>query len=226
MGRKKYMTAGNIKTLNAYMQNVLIKLDEMASYRRIFIVGDPGTGKDTLAGIIHKKCAASDLNFKKVNCRQAKVDDVLIETNVVTYFDEIHTLGKGLQKRLMTELEQHSEAYVISSADTCIESMIERGQFCEELYLMIANVHIQLPGLWYRREDIPSIVKDALCKYNRKYGKRVSIDDSVLLPLSHYNYRGNITELYSIIERAVLTSTADTITVSYTHLTLPTILLV
>lgn len=211
MGRRKYMIAGSIKTLNPYMQDVIAKLGEMASYRRIFIIGDTGTGKDTLAGIIHKKSAESELPFKKVDCRQAKVNDILISSNVVTYFDEIHTLGKGLQERLMTELEKHSEAYIISSADTCVEDMIERKQFYEELYLLLANVHVQLPGLLFRREDIPSMVRGALSKYNRKYGKGVGIDENALSALAHYNFRGNITELYNIIERAVLTNTSGKI---------------
>lgn len=211
MGRKKYETAGSIKTKNAYMQQIIGMLDEIASYRRIIIAGGMGTGRDTLAKLIHERSAESALPMKKIDCREARLDDMIIDPNVVTYFDDIQNLSKGLRKRLLLELEKNTDAYIISSGCKDILEMGDSGRFPADLFLTLAKIYVYVPEICFRREDIPAMVRDALSKYNKKYQKNVKIESNAMTHLVHYNYRNNINELYSIIERAVLINTTGII---------------
>jgi transcriptional regulator with PAS, ATPase and Fis domain len=74
-------------------------------------------------------------------------------------------------------------------------------------------VTIELPPLRGRKEDIPELSNFFINKYNIEFGKRVkSIEPSALQALSEYNWPGNIRQLESVIERAVLMSDSGTIT--------------
>ena len=211
MGRKNYVTAGNIKTKNAYMQKVVDSLDEIACYRRVVIGGDMGTGRDTVAELIHERSAQSSLPMRKVDCRQAKAYDLFIKPDVVTYLDDVHTLNKGMRRKLVLELRENADACVISSAREDLMDMAAKGDFPKDLFRTLAEVFIQVPRICQRREDIPAMVRDALSKYNKKYDKHVKIESSAMTHLVHYNYRSNISELYNIVERAVLINTTGTI---------------
>ena len=89
--------------------------------------------------------------------------------------------------------------------------MAAKGDFPKDLFRTLAEVFIQVPKICQRREDIPAMVRDALRKYNKKYDKHVKIESSAMTHLVHYNYRSNISELYNIVERAVLINTTGTI---------------
>ena len=73
-------------------------------------------------------------------------------------------------------------------------------------------VTIELPPLRERKTDIPELASFFMTKYNREFGKRLKgIQPAVLKAFSDYNWPGNIRQLESVMERAVLMSDADVI---------------
>ncbi len=77
------------------------------------------------------------------------------------------------------------------------------GKFREDLFYRIRVVHLKLPSLRQRREDIPLLVDRLVTKFNRLQGKDIAgVSNEVLARLMEHEYPGNVRELENIIEQA------------------------
>jgi DNA-binding NtrC family response regulator len=73
-------------------------------------------------------------------------------------------------------------------------------------------VTLALPPLRERREDLPELVEYFVKRYNQEYGKRVKgVSPAVLRAFTEYSWPGNIRQLSSVMERAVLLNESGTI---------------
>jgi transcriptional regulator with PAS, ATPase and Fis domain len=80
---------------------------------------------------------------------------------------------------------------------------VKQGRFREDLYYRIRVIHLVLPPLRRRKEDIPLLVEGLIAKYNRLQGKQVTgITREALNRLMLHYYPGNVRELENIIEQA------------------------
>jgi transcriptional regulator with PAS, ATPase and Fis domain len=90
--------------------------------------------------------------------------------------------------------------------DSLLESElfgVKAGAFREDLYDRIRVVHLTLPVLAQRREDIPLLVDHLVAKFNHRQGKAIAgVSDDVLARLMEHDYPGNVRELENIIEQA------------------------
>ena len=151
----------------------------------------------------------------------------LIEaTNSGTLFlDEIGDLPQMMQSKLLRVLQDKEvrrlggkeaikvDVRIITATNKDLEKELAKGAFREDLYYRLKVVTIELPPLRGRKEDIPELLNFFMNKYNIEFGKRVkSIEPSARQALSEYNWPGNIRQLESVIERAVLMSDSGTIT--------------
>jgi len=83
--------------------------------------------------------------------------------------------------------------------------MVAEGAFREDLYYRLYVYPIHLPPLRERREDIPLLAYHLLAKVQAQSGKAVTtISDAALKLLEQYNWPGNVRQLESTIERAVI----------------------
>ena len=93
--------------------------------------------------------------------------------------------------------------------------MIEENKFREDLYYRLHVFPINIPPLRERKEDIPLLVNHFIKKYSKKTGKKVEvITQTVMNILQNYNWPGNIRELENVIERAVIISSGNKLTLS------------
>ena len=84
-----------------------------------------------------------------------------------------------------------------------LADLVKAGSFREDLYYRIRVIHLQLPTLRERREDIPLLVDHLVTKFNRLQGKDVAgVSDEVMARLMAYDFPGNVRELENIIEQA------------------------
>ncbi|MFN3396018.1 MAG: sigma-54-dependent transcriptional regulator [Thermodesulfovibrionales bacterium] len=146
-------------------------------------------------------------------------------TNGGTLFlDEIGDLPLLTQSKILRVLQEKEirrlggrdaikvDVRIIAATNKDLEKEMKEGRFREDLYYRLRVVTIELPPLRHRREDIPALVKHFIEKYNNEFGKRVKgIDSSAMKALSEYPWPGNIRQLESVIERAVLMCDSDTI---------------
>jgi DNA-binding NtrC family response regulator len=94
---------------------------------------------------------------------------------------------------------------VIAATNKDLEKEIINKKFREDLYYRLKVVTIELPPLRERKEDIPDLVNFFIRKYNQEFGKRIkAIDENALKAIKDYHWPGNIRQLESVIERAIL----------------------
>ncbi len=143
------------------------------------------------------------------------------------FLDEIGDMPINLQTKLLKVLET-GEVYplgdtkpsiidirFISATNTDLESKIKEGKFREDLYWRLNVIEIRLPPLRERRDDIELLAKDFINKLSASHKKNISsIDREALNCLIEYSWPGNIRELKNVLERAVILTNSDTITIN------------
>src|SRR5512135_80079 len=148
-------------------------------------------------------------------------------TNGGTLFlDEIGDMPPMMQSKLLRTLQDKEirrlggkeaikvDVRIIAATNKDLEKELAKGNFREDLYYRLRVVSIDMPPLRSRKTDIPELVEFFIGKYNREFGKRVKgVETPALKALAEYGWPGNIRQLESVIERAVLMCDNDTIKV-------------
>ncbi|MFO0754650.1 MAG: sigma-54 dependent transcriptional regulator [Thermodesulfovibrionales bacterium] len=99
---------------------------------------------------------------------------------------------------------------IIAATNKDLEKEVAAGKFREDLYYRLKVVTVTLPPLRERKEDIAALVNLFIDKYNGEFGKRIKgVSESALRALAEYHWPGNIRQLESVIERAVLMCDSD-----------------
>ena len=131
--------------------------------------------------------------------------------------DEIGELPLEVQAKLLRVI-QHNEFERLGSSHTIkvdtrivattnrdLEEEVRKGRFRQDLYYRLNVFPITLPPLRQRKEDIPLLVESFIERYARKLGKQItSIQKESMKALLDYPWPGNIRELESVLERAVI----------------------
>jgi transcriptional regulator with GAF, ATPase, and Fis domain len=131
--------------------------------------------------------------------------------------DEIGELPLELQGKLLRVI-QHNEFERLGSSQTIkvdvrivattnrnLEEEVRNGRFRQDLYYRLNVFPITVPPLRQRKDDIMPLVKAFTERYSRKMGKQItSIQKETMKVLQDYPWPGNIRELESVIERAVI----------------------
>jgi Nif-specific regulatory protein len=141
--------------------------------------------------------------------------------------DEIGELGIELQVKLLRALETRSvqplgavrpvglDVRVIAATNVNLEEAMKRKEFRSDLYYRLNVVHIQLPPLRQRPEDIEGLVQGFLLAMNRRLRRKMyGVSPRALSCLNAYGWPGNVRELRNVIERACILETTDRITVA------------
>lgn len=145
-------------------------------------------------------------------------------TGGTIFLDEIGDLPLITQSKILRVLQDKEirrlggresikvDVRIIAATNKDLEKEIMDKRFREDLYYRLNVVSIELPPLRERKEDIPELVDFFIKKYNKEFGKRIAgIKDSALKALITYNWPGNIRQLESVIERAILMCEKDVI---------------
>ena len=85
--------------------------------------------------------------------------------------------------------------------------MVEQGKFREDLFYRLNVVHMELPTLAQRKEDIPALIQHFLARYmarNRRRG--LAISQECMQALLNYNWPGNVRELENVVESSATLS--------------------
>ena len=133
------------------------------------------------------------------------------------FLDEITELPMSLQPKLLRALQENKirrvggtaeipvAVRVLAATNVDLAEAVETGRFRRDLYERLKSLHIQLPALRERREDIPALTAHFLIKENNRSNQKVKdINPEVLSLFDVYNWPGNIRELEGVIGRAVL----------------------
>jgi DNA-binding NtrC family response regulator len=139
-------------------------------------------------------------------------------TNGGTVFlDEVGDLPLMTQSKILRVLQDKEirrigsreslkiDVRIIAATNRDLEKEILKKTFREDLYYRLKVITIELPPLRERKEDIPELVNFFIRKYNQELGKRIKgIEEHAMKALIGYHWPGNIRQLESVIERAIL----------------------
>lgn len=144
--------------------------------------------------------------------------------NGTLFLDEIGNIPMKIQSKLLVALQTRTitpvgsnreipvDIRLISATNSDINQLLEENQFREDLLYRINTIHIEIPPLRERKEDIELLSGFFLKRYAAKYRKAgLKLGSQALKKLQKYNWPGNVRELEHTIEKAVILSDTNTI---------------
>ena len=133
------------------------------------------------------------------------------------FLDEVGDLPPMTQSKILRVLQDREirrlggrenikvDVRLIAATNKNLEKELQKRGFREDLYYRLKVVTVELPPLRERKEDIFELTEFFIKKYNQELGKRVKgIEEDAMKALVEYNWPGNIRQLESVIERAIL----------------------
>ncbi len=140
------------------------------------------------------------------------------------FLDEIGDLREEVQAKLLRVLQEHEverlgdsktlkvDVRVIAATNKNLEELVRQGKFREDLFYRLSVVPIQIPPLRDRKEDIPYLIDFFMKRYARE--QQFVVEPEVIERLQQHDWPGNVRELENVIERAVVLSTDQRITIA------------
>lgn len=207
-GTGKELIARELHRLSKRASEIMVTVDMGAVSETLF--------ESELFG--HKKGAFTDAHED----RTGKIENA---NKGSLFLDEIGNLPVHLQPKLLSVLQNRSvtpigsnkaipvDVRLICATNRNLENMVPSGTFREDLLYRINTIHIEIPPLRERKEDIIAITEYFLKIYCSKYRKPgLSLSPSALAKLTGYHWPGNVRELQHTIEKAVILSDKNTLT--------------
>lgn len=204
-GTGKEMLAREIHLLSNRKKEALVTVDMGAITETLF--------ESELFG--HMKGAFTDARADRPGKFEAADKGTL-------FLDEIGNLSYHLQAKLLTALQRRSIVRVgsntpipvnirlICATNRDLPEMVQKEQFREDLLYRINTIHVEIPSLRERPEDIVPLTEIFLSKYSNLYGKpAMRLSPDAKEKLKQQPWLGNIRELEHTIEKAVIISEGD-----------------
>jgi DNA-binding NtrC family response regulator len=140
------------------------------------------------------------------------------------FLDEIGTIGAEIQAKLLRVIQEREftplgatdvvkvDVRIITATNADLLQLVKEGRFREDLYYRLNVINIPLPPLRERKEDIPALVEFFFDKYCQENGRFLDSRNKSMLRfapeamqvLMEHNWTGNVRELESIVDRAVV----------------------
>ena len=199
-GTGKEVLAREIHRLSSRCNNEMISLDMGAIPETLF--------ESELFG--HKKGAFTDAHSDRMGKMEAA-------NNSTLFMDEIGNMPLHLQAKLLTALQNRNitrlgtnnpiniDIRLITATNRNLFEMAEKAEFRQDLLFRINTIHINIPPLRNRKEDIIPLAEMFLKRYSEKYKKdNVIISAAAEEKMLLHRWDGNIRELQHTIEKAVI----------------------
>ena len=158
------------------------------------------------------------------DAKKDKPGRFLLADGGTIFLDEIGDISPALQVRLLRVLQERTveplgatepikiDVRVIAATNKDLSQLVQEGKFREDLFYRIKVIHLKMPTLKERKEDIRLLVDHIIEKYNRLQGKNITdISVEAMSRLIEYDYPGNVRELENIIEQAFVLCRGDII---------------
>ncbi len=147
------------------------------------------------------------------------------------FLDEIGDMPLPAQAKLLRVLQDRQvvpvgsdravpvDVRIVAATHRDLEAMVEEGTFRADLYFRLSVIRIELPPLRERKGDIVPLAQRFVERANEATGRRVSaIDAGAAQLLRDHEWKGNVRELYNVVERAVVMKKSGVLTAGDIHL--------
>lgn len=199
-GTGKEMLAWEIHALSSRYKETMVSVDMGAITESLF--------ESELFG--HVKGSFTDAHADRTGKFEAANHSSL-------FLDEIGNLPYHLQAKLLTAIQQRSivrvgsnepvpvDIRLICATNRNLQGMVDKGEFREDLLYRINTIHVEIPPLRNRREDIVPLAERFITRFCKQYDKApISLTASACEKLTAHSWYGNIRELEHAIEKAVI----------------------
>lgn len=185
----------------------------------VLLQGESGTGKMTIAEILHAGSAAPDAPFVRIDC--AMSSDANFRAGLLgdngsggAWLDQarggtlllqnIEQLSAPLQHELVAVLRAHIQSFrLLCTSGQDLERLTEEGNFDDELFYRVASLPVVLSPLRERPDDVPALVKFFTNQVvNPNFDSRlIEFTPDALAVLKAYSWPGNITDLCQVVKK-------------------------
>ena len=142
------------------------------------------------------------------------------------FLDEIGEMPLILQPKILRAIEERAvtpigaakplpvDVRIIAATNRTLKQEVDEGKFRGDLYYRLNVIHLDVPPLRERREDIPLLVEHFIRRQNSELKKNYQgVESSALKVLMSLPWKGNIRDLNNVLERAMILGNGDWITV-------------
>jgi hypothetical protein len=184
----------------------------------VVLVGGAGSGKKTLARLIHARSPAREQAFATLDCRRLPAfavgamlwgeSGVLARAPVGTfYLNEPAYLPRELQERLLRWLsaagEKDTRPRLICGSRADLTETVRQGQLLDELFQALATFRIDVPPLKDRLDDLPHLADRTLQRLEAEDSRPIrTISPDAWEILLAYTWPGNLRELFDVLQGA------------------------
>jgi DNA-binding NtrC family response regulator len=158
----------------------------------------------------HEAGAFTGADKKKLGLMEVANDGIL-------FLDEISSMPADMQAKLLRALEERAfrrmggttlvkvDVQVLAASNRNLPTMIEKGEFRDDLYYRLKVVDLDVPSLRDRKQDIPELVGFFVHQNNPRMGLNIQdVTPRAMEVLMAHDWPGNIRELRNVVERAML----------------------
>ncbi len=196
----------------------------------VLLQGENGTGKTTVAEILHAGSAPAEAPLVRIDCEQSSAADFhdgLLGHNGAggswiqqarggtLLLQNLHCLALPMQQELVGVLRNTAHSFrLICTTTVDLEKLTDEGRFNDELFYRVASLPVALSALRERVDDIPALVKHFLAKATNPNFDANLIDFTAdaVDTLRAYHWPGNLSELGQVITKIAATSDTRVVT--------------
>lgn len=238
---KQRYSFANIIGKSERMLKLMDMISQVAPSRaNVVISGEAGTGRELAAKSIHANSTRADRAFVTVNTSSMPADlldsalfgaglaaskkpYLEIANGGTLFIDEVTALTTDMQAALLRAIQEREftlasgqtmplDIRVLAGTTGDLRRTVEDGKFREDLFYRLNVVHLALPALRERKEDIPLLIEHFASQYSREHAKllgadgrsHLRFDSEALQILMDHNWPGNVRELENVVERAIV----------------------
>lgn len=190
----------------------------------VLISGEPGTGHEIAAELLHAASHPSESPMVRIDCRLSSRDSLrtgLLGDNGsggtwveeakggTLFLTHLESLPKDTQAELISVLRNNAHVFrLICATEEDLEKLSEAGEFNEELFYRVAALPVEMPPMRDRVEDIPLLIKNIAAKISNAHldGRQIEFSEDAISTLRSCRWPGNLAEFTQVVSQ-VLTIT-------------------
>jgi DNA-binding NtrC family response regulator len=198
-------TAQQIVGCSTIMSRMMDRLRTIAaSDAPVLLLGEPGTGKELVARALHTWSPRHGKPFVAVSCASFP-DSFQAAHGGTLLLDEVGDMSPAAQDRLLRVLDGHSvDVRVMSATHRNLATMVDAGEFREELYRRLNVLSIDVPPLRARQDDLALLAQYFLNKFRRPGDGAARMSSAAWSALSVFGFPGNVRQLGHVIAHATV----------------------
>jgi DNA-binding NtrC family response regulator len=213
------------------LAKLVTQIKKLATVRSpVLLIGENGSGKTTVAEILHAASGGPDSAFVRIDCSlstEANFREGLIGENGeggawvksakggTLYLQHLQCLSLPVQKELVSVLRNTAHGFrLVCTTTEDLEKLSDEGKFHDELFYRVASLPVQTAPLRDRSEDIPLLVKHYAAQATNPLfdAKLVEFTEDALAVMQAYHWPGNLTELLQVVTKIAATTETRVVT--------------